>query len=260
MFLSLEQISCLRQAILKKEITAVTFDTETSISKFYSFFAGKQYVDPKSQVDGTETKVMSAQFMYSLVGKPQYFAWDFNNGKGDDSEVVRNITSIINSADIVIGQNSESFDKKVLQERAKLLRLPPVKIDFPLDTLKLNRRSCRTISHSLDSRSKQYGLGGKHRMGREDWIDIVEGKVSVEEKMIPYGLKDVRDTDKVFWLDLPYYDLPKSTVSKILKLINWDKKTDCCPFCAANRQKKFDIYKKGKFGYCNNCEQKWELK
>jgi hypothetical protein len=261
MLLTAEQILLFKKKVLSGEINMITFDLETSISQFYSFSAGKQYVDPKSQVDGTETKIMSAQYMQSLTGKPKFFAWEFNTKTktGDDSDVVRNIVEIVNKADIVVGQNSDSFDIKVLQERAKLLRLPPVTIDFSIDTLKNSRRSFRTISHSLDARSKQYKLGGKHRMYRDDWIDIVEGKVSVLDKMIPYGLKDVKDDDKILWLDLPYYNFSKAIVSKILRLIEWGKTSDKCPHCEKTKHKKFDVFKRGKYLHCNNCEQQFLL-
>jgi len=106
------------------------------------------------------------------------------------------------------------------------------------------------MSHRLDYRSKQYGLGGKLKMEMQDWIDIVEGRISPEDKMIPYGLKDCNDNEVIFWNDLPYINLPKATINKILKLIvgMTDRKVEkvksnrpYCKHCAKKRQSRFDV-------------------
>ena len=286
MLLTTEQIACLRKAILTGELKVVPFDLETSISQFYGFASGKQYVDAKSLVPGTETQIMSAQYMDGLTGKAQAFTWESHlNELGEflsgilpkavfqnipskfnrflktysDANLVKNLVPLINNADIIIGQNSDSFDIKTLQDRAKAHGLPPVTVQLSIDILKNSRKAFRRLSHSLDFRSKQYGLGGKHRMERADWTDIVEGKTTVEDKMLPYGLKDVADTVKVFLRELPYYNFSKTQVSSILRLINWEKKNDFCPYCAEKRQSKFNVFRKGKFLHCNNCEQKFVL-
>ena len=249
MLLTSEQIDLFKQAIELGNIEVLFIDTETSPSKFWGWGTGEQYVDAKMLVTGTETRLITAQYKRALVDKEtKYFVWDYKNGRGDDTKVVKRITEVINNADIIIGQNIKAFDLKVLQERAKMLRLPPINVDFMMDTLTSSRSSFKSMSHRLDYRSKQYGLGGKIGMEMQDWIDIVEGRVSPEEKMVPYGLKDCDDNETIFWNDLPYLNLPKSTINKILKLIvgmterKIEKHTKpFCKHCAQRRQARFDV-------------------
>jgi DNA polymerase elongation subunit (family B) len=266
MLLTLEQIDLFKQAILQGRIEVLLFDLETSPSKFWGWGTGEQYVSYNMLVEGTETKVITSQYKKLLVDKEaKYLVWDWNGVQGgDDSSLVEETVRLVNNADIVIGQNVNNFDIKVLQERAKILRLSPISIDFPLDTLTTSRKSFKSMSHRLDYRSKQHGLGGKIKMEMQDWIDILEGRVSPEEKMVPYGLKDVEDTEEVFWRELPYWNLPKTTVNKILKLIVGmvESKKELnnkpfCKYCAKAKQRKFDVSmhedENGKHILCNVC-------
>lgn len=267
MLLTLEQIEKFKKAIKDKLIEVEFFDSETSPSKFYGWGTGEQYVDAKQLVEGTECKVICTQILNARDNKPTIYEWEsYYVGKQvfhTDIHVVTKTIERLNKADIVIGQNSKQFDVKVLQERAKILRLAPLSIDFMMDTLTASRASFKTLSHRLDYRSKQYGFGGKHKMELQDWIDIVEGKVSPQKKMIPYGAKDALDTREIFWKDLPYYNLPKATINKILKLIDEPEREEepekieplrfrCRP-CALARQRRFDIDFTKKIPECKNC-------
>lgn len=258
MLLTPSQIKLLKKTIKDGDISVLLFDLETSPSKFWGFSTGEQYVSYENIVEGTETKVITAQWKWLLKDKKaSYSLWKYDEyiNEYEDTEVVRQITALVNSADLVIGQNINGFDIRVLQERNKLLKLAPIFVDFPLDTLPVSRRSFKAMSHKLDHRSKQQGCGGKIKMTMSDWTDILEGKVSPLKKMVPYGLKDVEDTETVFWNELPYWNLPQATYNKILKLIGLPKDIKpYCKVCAGKRQKRFDVKvnKKGKIT-CNSC-------
>jgi len=264
MLLTSEQIDLFRQAIEKEVIEVIFVDLETSPAKFWGWGTGEQYVDANMLVSGTETKIITAQYKRAIVDKEaKYFIWDFKKGHGDDGNVVKKITNVINNADIVIGQNIKAFDIKVLQERAKVLRLPPINVDFMMDTLTSSRSSFKSMSHRLDYRSKQYGLGGKIKMQMSDWIDILEGRTTPEEKMIPYGLKDCTDNETLFWNDLPYVNLPKATINKILKLIVGMTESKAkgasskpkCLHCERIRKPKFNVtVNEDESIICNNCQ------
>lgn len=268
MLLTQDQILLFKQAIKNKTIKVIGFDLETSPSLFWGWRAGEQWVDASNLKENTETRIITAQYKEYLIDKKsKYLMWDYNKETGgDDASLVEETIRILNDADIIIGQNSKSFDQKVLQERAKALGLPPINIDFMIDTLTSSRGSFKSMSHRLDYRSKQYGLGGKHKMEMRDWIDIVEGRVSPLKKMVPYGLKDNDDTESIFWKELPYYNLPKTTINKILKLIikpeevqkkkQYVARRDIiqpCPSCTKKRQARFNTeMRRGKL-HCNNC-------
>lgn len=263
MLLTEEQIKQFKQATEEGRIEVLLIDLETSPSKFWGWGTGDQYVPYTMLVEGTETKIITAQYKRLLIDKEaKYLMWDwYGKEGGDDASLVEETVRLINNADIVIGQNINSFDIKVLQERAKVLRLSPINVDFPIDTLLNSRKAFKSMSHKLDYRSKQYGLGGKIKMEMQDWIDIVTGKTCPTEKMVPYGLKDIEDTEQVFWNELPYWNLPKTTVNKILKLIVGMTTSKSgnnrlrCESCARRHQSRFNVEVRGNELHCFNCNE-----
>jgi len=268
MLLTEDQIKLFRNAVEQKKIKVGVFDVETSYILARVWGTGpNQYIAHDQVVN--ETQLITAQFMYSLDKESDYKAWKVirkpdkkNNIPGifDDSDVVSWITNKVNKCDLVIAQNGKAFDIKVVQERAKKLRLPPLNVDFMIDTYKTSSSSFKTLSHGLDARSEQYGLGGKIKMVRQDWIDIIELGIKPEVKMVPYGLKDNLDTDAIFWLDLPYINFPKATITKILQLITKNEyeqllknKEYKCDRCALARQSRYNIQIVEKKPTCCNC-------
>ena len=240
MLLTAEQIKIFKKLVQNGTIKAGTFDLETSYTYARIWDTGKQFINHKQLTQ--DRQIITAQFMYSLSKKPEYKAWTKYPKHFDDAEVVKWIINKIHSCDIIIAQNGKQFDYKVLQERAMILGLEPVQIDFMIDTLTSSRSSFKSFSHSLDAQSKQLGFGGKIQMEMDDWIDIVERGVSPLKKMVPYGLKDIKDTDNVFWRKLPYYNLPATTVRKILKLIakHTPQKVFCLS-CSVDKQAKYNV-------------------
>jgi hypothetical protein len=144
-----------------------------------------------------------------------------------------------------------------------LLGLTPIDHELTLDILKLSRQSFRKLSHKLDYRSKQTDLGGKHRMERQDWIDIVEGRKSVLDKMIPYGLKDVDDEQAIMYKEFNYYKKLPVKIQKIIRQYLIKPEKVMCLKCAARRQRRFDIKVKkvaNTVKYtCNGCLDTWTV-
>lgn len=254
------------KAAVKNGLQVLHVDIETSISQFYGFSCGEQYVAHDALVPGTETKVMSIQYKFEGDKKTQYLAWDFNKKlkKGDDSAILEEfIIKILPKAHIIVGQNIDGFDYKVLNDRIMLLGLTPINHELSLDILKLSRQSFRKLSHKLDHRSKLSELGGKHRMERQDWVDIVEGRKSVLDKMIPYGLKDVDDEQAIMYKEFNYYKKLPVKIQKIIRefLVIPDK--PICLYCEKRKERKFDIKvrKVGKLyeHTCLNCDSTWTI-
>ncbi len=248
------------------------WDIETSISKFYGFYTGKQYIDHSQIVQGSETKIMSIQYKFEGDTKVSSLVWDFDKKtlKADDSKMLETfVTKILSQADISVGQNLDSFDFKVLNDRLMLLGLTPIDHSLSIDILKLSRKSFRKLSHKLDFRSKILDLGGKHRMERQDWIDIVEGKVSVKDKMLPYGLKDVEDTQNILYKEFDYYKVLPVKVQRVIKEFLIPEESllrPKCLKCEAIKHRKFDVEvftqskKHGIVYECTRCKSTWEVK
>ncbi len=254
---------------IKNGLVLLPFDIETSHSLVKLFHIGECYVGHTQIVEPGQ--VISIQYMLPGMKKAKYLEWDnVANGKHDDSRMLEEfVTNIWSKADIVLGQNNDNFDYKTLNDRIMLLGLPAIDQKPSIDILKLSRKSFKSASHKLDFRSTRLGLGGKMRMMEQDWFDVEDNKVPVSKKMGPYGCKDVEDTFKVFWEELPYYkDLPTAVERKILEFIPKEKKKEdvnksklACPDCKKKRQSRFNthVLKNQVEAHCRNCNNVWKL-
>ena len=190
-------------------------DLETSPNEGYFWRPGKQVVTHK-QIQ-KERQIICAS--YKWAGEKEVDTLHFGLKKQDDTTLLRQLTKIINSANIIVGQNSDKFDLPWVQGRLFIKQLPPI-LTRPalvsLDTLKLSRNSLGLNAYRLDYLSKLMGLGGKIRMEYDDWVDIMSKKCPVAfAKMLKYCPKDVNDTETILYKMLPYVRIP-SSLSKVL--------------------------------------------
>lgn len=247
---------------IKNGMKVLTYDTETSHMIVRTFYIGQKVSIQHKQVK-VPNKVITIQYKWAHEKRAKYLKWDTVDTKYDDhrnyddSNMIEEFcTNVLSKADILIGQNSDKFDFIVLNERAKALKLSIMNQVPSLDILKLSRKSFKAASHKLDYRSEQQGLGGKITMVDQDWTDIEEGLVSPEKKMVPYGLKDVIDTEKLFWKELPYYkDIPIVVEKVIYSFLNQNIYKPPFLYCTECKRKKYkykDIIK----GKCNTCGYK----
>lgn len=282
------------QRAVNNGLSVCHVDVETSISKFYGFNSGKQYVAPESMVPGTETKVMTIQYKFEGDEKTKYLECDWiehpklaklkTNIKStiyhslgtkllkqsgllvmDDSKILEEFTiNILPKIHILVGQNIDSFDYKVLNDRIMMQQLTPIDHDLSIDILKLSRKSFRKISHRLDNRSKLLGFGGKHRVERADWTDIIEGKAELKDKIIPYGLKDVDDEQGIMYKEFNYYKRLPVKIERIIKEFLIEDLKPICHNCEKNKKHKFDVsvLNNSKLGIkyqCNFCSNVFKL-
>ena len=108
---------------------------------------------------------------------------------GDDKRILQEIWGLLDSADFLIGHNSDGYDLKMLRGRFEHWGM-----DFPweakqIDTLKLSRKYTKRISHSLD-----YLTGGKKKeIDGDDWRKIaLTGDPDALRRMEEYCRQDVR--------------------------------------------------------------------
>jgi hypothetical protein len=237
------RIKFLKEAI-KNGLKLLTYDIETSHMLVRTFYIGNKVSIFHKQIK-KPSQVISIQYKWATDKKAKYLEWDsLGNNEFDDSSMIEEFAhNVLSKADIVITQNGDRFDFITLNERAKALKLDILDQKPSIDILKLSRKSFRAASHKLDFRSQQQGLGGKIRMEDDDWVDIEERGVPATKKMIPYGLKDVEDTEKVMWNELPYYkDLPVAVEKVILSFLEKPEKikhvgVQCVKCKSTNTQK-----------------------
>ncbi len=268
----------LRVKYFKKAISLglvlMPWDIETSHMLVRTFYIGSKVSLRHKQIVAP-TKIISIQHMDAKNKTAKYLEWkqvnknEAGSNKFCDKDMVEEfITKIFPKADIVLTQNGDAFDTKIVNERAKVHKLAPMPLIPSIDILKLSRTSVRTASHALDYRSKQQGLGGKIGMCDQDWTDIEENNVPVSKKMGPYGCKDAVDTLNVFFQELPYYKTLPVDVEKIVLdyLVGpgcrnpLDNKKVLCPVCRAKGKLASNVKQiKGVKFQCVRCDTKFKV-
>lgn len=200
------------------------FDIETALLEVYTHYIGSKCSIFHNQIKQDKRVICIS---YKEVGwkKPKTLVWD----NGDDTEMLKQFQKIADQYPVLIAQNGDEFDIKVLNGRMWVLQLPAFKNIHSLDTLKMSRYNMKLTSHKLDYKLKMLGDTGKDKMEMQDWIDVQNGDKAALAKMVKYCEKDVIGLEQVFWSLLPYVNkLPFS----LGVLINGDRES--CPQCGSS--------------------------
>lgn len=209
----------------------ITLDIETSAR--VGLFFGNTY---KANI----AKVVQEMYVFGFSWKPlgkkvqSCYIWDFKLYKKDprnDIEVVKKYIEVINSLNggVVIGQNSRSFDDKVMFGRIIMHNLAPPTPFQTVDTMRETKAVARYDNNSLDWVSKQYGHGGKLDTGGIDlWWDCMCGIPKAMKKMVRYCERDVIKTEKKYLHERRYYKTHPN-------LSNIAGRPEACPKCASEK-------------------------
>jgi hypothetical protein len=217
---------------IKLPYKLLIYDIETKLLKAWIWRLGEQVVR-HDQLDQGYNRDGIISIAYKWYGEKETFVLH-----GDHA--IEKFDKIIRQADVVLGKNSDRFDVKHINTQRMLQGLKPMPewLDINDDLEKQLRKYFTFPSQSLDYVSKLFGLGGKVKMERQDWIDIANlellNKLSnlcphdcfvlfgavpaviiqkgekALKKMLFYNKKDVTDTEKVLVKVLPYIKLKKN--------------------------------------------------
>jgi DNA polymerase elongation subunit (family B) len=233
---------------MKRKPRILFFDIETSPVRAWTFSLGKQHIGHSQIVEGDRIDIICITYCWE-TGPAYSIDWGFE--EQDSSKVIMEFDKVVKEADIIIGQNSDSFDVKHINTQRMLHKLPPMPdwADCTDDTLKQMKRFFKFPTNRLDYVSELLGFGGKVNMCMQDWINIVEKRDErALDKMIRYGKKDVVDTRKIFNRIKPYIK-PKFNMATFYQ-------ENVCVHCGSDRIKKNGTRISGKtkyqFFYCHS--------
>lgn len=170
------------------------FDIETSPNLVFSWSVGRKInIDYDNIVQ--ERAIICICYKWEGEKEVHSLQWD----KGNDEKMIKKFAEIINSADIIVGQNSDQFDIKWLRTRC-LYHGIHLKSKFQsVDTLKLAKAGFRFNSNRLDYMGKFLGLGGKNFTTFNLWKMItLENSKEAMDTMIDYCKKDVILLEEVY--------------------------------------------------------------
>jgi len=176
------------------------FDLEVSPNLVFSWRIGSEVSLSTENIVKERSIICVA---YKWLNDPKTYCIEWN--KGDDKELLQKFSKIIESADIVLGQNSDSFDVKWLRTRCLYHRIPLSPKFNQIDTLKIAKAQFKFNSNKLDYMAKFLGHGGKIKTEYDLWKNITLNNCKASmSKMVTYCKEDVNILEKVY-LDMQPY-------------------------------------------------------
>lgn len=184
------------------------FDIETSLQPVAVFqLAHNDWIDPSSILG--ERYIICASWLWegekkvrsvSVTDDPERFAKD----PYDDRHVVEKLHEVLSEADLLIGHNSDNFDKKYIDTRILyhgLSCLPPIP---SVDTYKVAKSKLLFNSNKLNYIGTFLKLGKKISTTPGLWMRVLNGDMEAVKEMVRYNKQDVVLLEKVFRKLLPY--------------------------------------------------------
>lgn len=135
----------------------------------------------------------------------------YKPGVLDDKWLVNKfVTEVMNKADYVLGQNSNSFDNKWINSRLFIHGLQPGKPYRTFDTKSISKKYFAFITNRLDDMAKRKKLGAKLKHeGIELWENVMSGDAKAWKTMKAYNKHDVKLTTELWISFIPWITLPK---------------------------------------------------
>lgn len=170
------------------------FDIETSPNIVFSWSIGRKInIDYDNIID--ERAIICICWKFEDEDKVHHLTW--NNG--DDREMLEKFTKVVDSADIVIGQNSDAFDIKWLRARCVYHGIEISPKFNSIDTMKLAKSGFRFNSNRLDYMGQYLGEGKKIKTEYNLWKEVVLNKdKEALAKMVDYCKQDVKLLERVY--------------------------------------------------------------
>lgn len=145
-----------------------------------------------------------------------------------DKSLVKAAWEVLNSADILIGHNLDSFDNRKLKAKFVQYGLKPPKPYKTIDTKKIAKAQFFFDSNSLAYLGEFLGLGEKLDTGGwKLWKRCMKGDRSAFKKMIAYNKQDIVLLKKV-------YDILKPWAPNHPNLALYEGRPGC-PVCMSSK-------------------------
>lgn len=116
----------------------------------------------------------------------------------NDKRIVKEIAAAVESADMLVAHNGDSFDLKKLKTRVLKHNLKPISFIKTVDTLKVARKEFKITSNKLDYIAEFLGLGNKLVNPPRLWNNVESGSMKHLKLMVEYNKVDVTLLEDVY--------------------------------------------------------------
>lgn len=170
------------------------YDIETSPNIVFSWRIGRDIdLSPENIIN--ERKIICISYKWQGDTKIHSISWD----NGDDKKLIEKFAEIVNSADIVIGQNNKRFDDKWIRTRAIYHGIDILAKFNSIDTLQMARSGFLFNSNKLDYLNKFLGGEGKTPTGYDLWKKIIlNNDKQALKQMVSYCENDIKILEEVY--------------------------------------------------------------
>lgn len=129
----------------------------------------------------------------------------YKEASRDDFALLEQIWGILDTYDVIVGQNIDRFDLRKIHARFLVHSMPPPRPYMTIDTLKIARKFFSFDSNKLDDLGKQLGVGRKLKThGKDTWLGCMQGNMREWGNMKRYNKQDVILNELVFEKMLPW--------------------------------------------------------
>lgn len=179
----------------KPKVKRLFFDIETSPNVVFSWNVGYKLNIPPTAIL-KERAIICICWKWAGEAKVHELHWD----NGDDKELLIKFSDILNSADEIIGHNSDNYDIKWIRTRCIYHSIPLFPDYTQIDTLKLAKAGFRFNSNKLDYIGGFLGAGNKMDTGGFSlWKSIIlDNDEKAMDKMIKYCKVDVIRLQQIY--------------------------------------------------------------
>ena len=145
-----------------------------------------------------------ASFAAQWLGSKEiiYHEVNWRTNPRDDSELSKKLWELMSEAEIVIGQNSISFDAKVANERFLRHKLGPCSPVKHIDTKRVAKKHFRFPSNSLEYMASRFCDSKKEKSkafhGMDLQIECLRKNPKAWKEMRLYNMQDVRATAELY--------------------------------------------------------------
>jgi DNA polymerase elongation subunit (family B) len=180
--------------LVPKGARILLLDIETAPTAAFVWGRWQQNVHQKQVIKEGYVLTYSAKWL----GEPTIISGRITI-KGDDSQIIKELSELMNTADIIIAHNAMKFDIPLIKTRMLALGLPPIMPAKVVDTLKIAKAEFKFPSNSLDNIAAYLGLDRKvSHSGFELWERCMAMEEEAFNEMLEYNIQDVIVLEQVY--------------------------------------------------------------
>jgi len=180
--------------LVPKGARILLLDLETAPTAAFVWGRFDQTVSQKQVIKEGYILTYSAKWL----GEPTIISGRITT-KGDDSQLVKELSELMNTADILVAHNAMKFDIPLIKTRMLALGLPPILPAKVVDTLKIAKAEFKFPSNSLDNIAAYLGLDRKvSHSGFELWERCMAMEEEAFNEMLEYNIQDVIVLEQVY--------------------------------------------------------------